>query len=346
MTNRGISSPTFLLTSPATCDILNTEIYGRGDADMRKKIRIVRLSVLLLLLLLAAFSALSVMLSPNGAFARLLKSTHVETEAPEQYGAFHIAFLAVFLLLVVLTFAFHTRIPQERLDTVIFAFGCFFFVMELYKQLYYHAVIGNGFYDYSVLPLQLCSYVLYLYLLLPLLPEGRCKDVLYRFAAFYQTAAGAIVMFCPLFYDELARSVHTMLWHIAMVVSGVIILLVRGYGRRYFCEVLPAAGVFLALYASGLLLNVVLHPLTANSAGPLNLYYLSLYEETNNLIIGDVRDAVGWFPAVLTYAVLLTFVCVTAVWLAGFVTNAVKRKIQNGKGDASDVEAEQYAERK
>ena len=313
---------------------------------MDKRTRIVRFSVLAGLLLLALIAVSSVILSPNGAFARLLARTHIETEAPAQYGAFHILFLVVFALLVALTFAFHMRIPRERLDSVVFAFGCFFFVMELYKQLYYHAVIGNGYYDYSVLPLQLCSYVLYLYLLLPLLPEGWCKDVLYRFAAFYQTAAGAIVMFCPLFYDELARSVHTMLWHIAMVVSGVMILLVRGYGRRYFREVIPAAGVFLVLYALGLILNIVLHPLTENSAGPLNLYYLSLYEETNNLIIGDVRDAVGWLPAVLTYAVLLTFVCVTAVWLAGFITDFVKRRLKKGKGDACDVEDEQYTARK
>ena len=307
---------------------------------MKKKKTIVRLAVLTGLFLLALYAVLSVTLVRNSLVLRFLTLTHREIAEPAQYGTFHLAFLGGFAALLLLSVILHTRVTRETLDSIVFIFGCFFFGMELYKQLYYHTVLGNGHYDFSVLPLQLCSYVLYLYLLLPFLREGRLKDVLYRFAALYQTAAGAIVMFCPLFYNELARSVHTMLWHIAMVVSGVLILFVRGYGRSYVRDVFPAAGVFLALYAFGLTLDAVLHPFTENSSGPLNLYYLSPYEETNNIIIGDVRDAYGWLPAVIAYALLLTFVCVSAVWLVGFLAVLIKRRLNGEGGETNGKRAE------
>lgn len=308
---------------------------------MERKKRIVRLCVFGGLLCLAAILVLWVYLSPSGALAGLIGQTHLELDRrPPQYGLFHIVCLAIFTVLVVSAFALHTRIPKRYLDDIVFSAGCFFFLIELYKQLYYHTVLGNGHYNFSILPFQLCSYILYLCLLLPLLAEGRVKDVLYRFAAFYQTAAGAIVMFCPLFYKQLALSVHTMVWHIVMVTVGVLILLLRGYGRRYFREILPAVGIFLGVFAFGLSLNVLLEPLTVNSAGELNLFYLSPYAETNNLIIADVRDALGLFPAIVTYAVLITTVCVNAVWIAGRIALLVKDKIQKRREGEACVRAE------
>lgn len=294
--------------------------------------RRVRLFTVTGLVLLAAVAAVAVLLDPEGFLARLLFLTHREIARPKMYGTFHLAFFGTTVLILGLIFAFHEKIPKNRLDDIVFAAGIFLFFSELYKQLYYHTVLGNGHYNFSILPLQLCSYVLYLYLLLPLLPEGRVKNTLYLFTAFYQTAGGCVVMGCPLFYPQLALSVHTMLWHIVMISVGVLILLLRGYGERYFGEILPAAAVFLSVYVFGMILNVALAPLTVHSAGPLNLFYLSPLEETHNIIIADVRRAIGWFPAVVTYAVLITAVCVNAIWAVGFAVRKIKATVSKRKG--------------
>ena len=292
----------------------------RNEISRNTRVRIVRLSILLGVLLVGTALAFLAFLLPDGPVTKFLYATHKIFPAPEMYGGFHLAFFGATLLLLVGIFALYRRIPAERLDDIVFCAGLVLFVMELYKQLYYHTVLGNGYYNFAILPLQLCSYVLYLYLLLPLLPEGRVKNALYLFAALYQTAGGCVVMGCPLFYYQVSLSVHTMLWHIVMIT----VVLLRGYGKSYFREVLPAAGVFLGVYAFGMALNVLLAPLSENSVGPLNLFYLSPLEETHNLIIADVRNAIGWFPAVVTYAVLITVVCVNAVWLLGWVTRRIE----------------------
>ena len=226
------------------------------------------------------------------------------------------------------------RITQEVLDRTVFLFGIFFFLLEAYKQAYYHAVLGGGTFQVSVLPLQLCSYILYLALLIPILPEGRIKDALYCFAGLYETVGGVVVMAYPLFYRELSLSVHTMLWHTAMVAVGVLILAVRGYGRSYTREVLPSLGIFLGIFAVGLSLNVILSPDRAVGGAPLNLFYLSPYGVTNMFLIGDVRDALGLPMAAATYAFLL-LLGVSALWLLGRLVHMGKSRTQR-KGGNSD----------
>ena len=303
----------------------------RTKRDMERAKRRVRTYIVIGLLIFGVLLSVLTLRKPDGVMRAFLAWTHREIEVPEMYGGFHLAFLAVLFASVGGVLGFGRRMPKEYLDDVVFSAGILLFFAELYKQLYYHTVLGNGHYNFGILPLQLCSYVLYLYLLLPLLPEGRGKRTLYLFAAFYQTAGGCVVMFCPLFYKELSLSLHTMLWHIVMVAVGLLILSLRGCGERYLPEILPAAAVFLAVYGFGMLLNVLLAPLTVHSPAPLNLFYLSPLEKTYNLIIADVRNAVGWFPAVVTYAVLLTAVCVNAIWLVLRAVRSIEKRVTRGK---------------
>ena len=304
-----------------------------------KAVRWVRGGIVIVLLLFAAAISFQAFADPDGAVSSFLKWTHREIAFPPMYGGFHIAFLVLTALLVGLVLAFYRRISRARLDDIVFCSGIVLFLLELYKQLYYHTVLGNGYYNFGILPLQLCSYVLYLYLLLPLLPIGRVKHTLYLFAAFYQTAGGCVVLFCPLFYRQLSLSVHTMLWHVVMTTVGLLILLVRGCGTYYRREILPAALVFLSVYGFGMTMNVLLAPLAEHSAAPLNLFYLSPLEETHNLIIADVRNALGWFPAVVAYAVLITGVCVNLIWLVARAVRVTeergrrRRETKNGEKD-------------
>lgn len=290
-----------------------------------------RLAVLLALLLCGAGIAVWAMADPDGIVRAFLDLTHFEIEKPPKYGVLHLLILAVTVLLTVFAGIMAVRITKERLDGIVFVIGVLFFVLELYKQLYYHTVLGNGHYNFAVLPFQLCSYALYLYLLVPLLPEGRVKSALYGFTAVYQTLGGGIVLAIPLFYKELSLTVHTVVWHILMVVGGFLILFCRGYGKRYVSELLPPLLIFLSVFTLGIVLNVVLDPYTESSAGVLNLFYLNPYGVTNNFLIGDVRNAFGWFPAVLTYIGLITVPGANLVWLIARAVYCVGKR--NGKGD-------------
>lgn len=295
---------------PRMQTLSQTEEYRASPYRVRRRI-LFGLLAAALLLSVCAFAF------PDGAVVRLLRFTHYEWEIPAKYGAFHLCFWGLTAVLSVLGVISHGKINARRLDDIVFAAGCLLFFLELYKQLYCHTVLGNGFYNFGVLPLQLCSYSLYCYLGAPLLREGKRKEALYLFSALVQTVGGCVVMGCPLFYKEATLCVHTMLWHTVMIGVGILILSVRGYGRQYPREILPTLGIFLAVLALAQILNILLYPYTAGSEQPLNLFYLSPYERITYILVADVRETLGWFPAVMTYAIGFIAIGIHGAWLFG-----------------------------
>ena len=284
-----------------------------------RKPRFVRLMVVAGLLALAAGTHLAVLLRPDGVVARLIRSTHVTWPRPAIFGPYHLVMLGLCLGLMVAVALLYRRFPRERLDSLLFGAGLVLFVLEWYKQLYYLVVLTGGRYNFGILPLQFCSYSLYLYLLIPFLREGNIKNALLDFVGLYLTMGGCIVMAYPTLYVELALSLHTMLWHTVMIGVGMLVLLVRGYRKPYWREMLSASVVFLATVCVAIVLNFVLTPYATESYQPLNLFYISPYIQSHYIIIGDVQRAFGWAASVAVYVLMFVFVGANVVWLVGRV---------------------------
>ena len=276
-----------------------------------------RLSALLSICLLCALAIFDTLQNPDGITVSLLRATHAVTPRPSIFGSFHLTMLGLFIALVVLLLLLRHKIDGKHLDSIVFVCGLVLLVMEVYKQLYWWAILGNGHYNFGILPLQFCSYALYLFLLIPLLPEGRVKDALYAFCALYQTMGGCIVMAYPMLYTQVALSYHTMIWHTLMIGVGVLILCKRSYGKRFLREMLPTAAVFLLTMAVATAGNLWLTPYAALSPQPLNLFYMSPYQTNSYILISDVRNAFGWFPSLLCYAMLFVCVGATVMWGLG-----------------------------
>lgn len=280
---------------------------------------------------LMAVVCLEATLRPDGLFATLVRMTHALWDKPRIFGTYHLTALIVCFSVTIGVLILAKRLPDARLDGVVFTVGTVLLLMEVYKQLYYHIILGNGHYNFAILPLQFCSYALYLFLLIPLLPQGKVKDTLYAFCALYQTMGGCIVMAYPVLYAEISLSIHTMLWHTLMIATGILIGRKRGYGQRYLGEMLPATAVFAGTVIVASLLNVLLTPLTEHSAGALNLFYMSPYIPTHYVIIGDVWEAFGWFPALLCYVALFVFVGATLIWAVLWLARRLEGLLEKKK---------------
>lgn len=245
---------------------------------------------------------------------RALQSTDQVIEKPRAFGAFHLVcfFLCVALSVVAGVFG---SIRKSCTDRLVLLSGLFLLILELYKQLYGCFVLmqGKG-YDFSIFPFQFCSLPLYLYLVVPWLREGRGKDLLYRFLGLYATMGGCLVMAYPAFYDRASLCIHTMLWHTAMIATGVLILFSRGYGKSWRHEVLATSPVFLLSLGMATFLNLLLTPYAQNSPKPLNLFYMSPYQGTNFWVVREVRQAFGWGASLICYILLFVFVGATTVF--------------------------------
>ena len=276
----------------------------------------------LALLLLSAAILILAFFFPNGFIKDVLLLTHHTVQKPRIFGAFHLISLAFCIALTVAVFIFHKKLPRRYLDLTVFSSGAVLLLLEVYKQLYHHLILGNGHYNFGILPLQFCSYSLYLFLLVPLLPESKIKRTLYSFCALYQVMGGCIVIGYPTLYKELPLSLHTILWHTVMIITGVLIMKHLDLGRRFFGELLPSTAVFLFTAAVAVSLNFLLTPYTANSPAPLNLFYMSPYESNNYFLVSQVRTAFGWLPSLVCYLLLFILVGAPLVWLVAWLTQS------------------------
>lgn len=281
---------------------------------MAVKTRIVALSSLGILGTLLLLGAWELSRGRAAWLYDLLLSSNIPCDKPDPFGSFHLVWLSLCVLLSLLLGIWGNRRGKHVTDTAVLCAGGVLLLLEAYKQLYSFFVLNGQQYDFSIFPFQFCSLPLYLYWIVPFLREGRLKETLYQFLAFFGTMGGCLVMAYPRFYDSLALSVHTMLWHTVMIAAGVLILFSRGYGRSWVREVLPSSTVFLISVAVATVLNVTLRPLALTSPNPLNLFYMSPYENTYFLLIRDVQASLGWLPSLICYMLLFIFVGATLVF--------------------------------
>ena len=276
-------------------------------------------------------SILLLNLTEDSLLLTLLRSTVLELQqTPRAFGVFHLLCLAACVILTIALGAWAWRIPEGRVERVtdltVFAAGMLFLIMELYKQLFATFVIRNGIYDYSIFPFQFCSLPLYVCPIVPFIRNREVKRAFYCFLALFATVGGYIVVGYPRFSPHFTLCIHTMLWHTVMVILGGFLLILQRVGKDFHRDFLPAAAVFGWSMMIATALNLLLQERAAATGSVLNLFYLSPYGETAFLVIRRIRAAFGWFPAVLSYAILFCVAGALPLWLLGRFFTKIRKK--------------------
>lgn len=88
-----------------------------------------------------------------------------------------------------------TQNQRKKNRWLIFGIGLFLLISELYKQLFYTYVVGEGSYQYDRIPFQLCSIPMYVCLIVPWLKEGKAKRALYTFTGSFGFMGGFVSYF-------------------------------------------------------------------------------------------------------------------------------------------------------
>lgn len=116
----------------------------------------------------------------------------------------------------------HTK-TKTTFSTFFLACGLLMAASEIWKQVYLTFGINGGSYDWWYFPFQLCSMPMYLLLVLPHLKEGRLRHVLLSFLMCYGTLGGVAVFAdtSGLHYPVLSLTVHSYLWHLLQIVTGI-----------------------------------------------------------------------------------------------------------------------------
>ena len=248
----------------------------------------------------------------------LLRTTPRLDVRPEPFGAFHMIFVAVILLLGMAMILLRRYLPkgEGNLKKMLILFGVGLLLLETGKQIVYsYTAEGGWLYNWDRFPFQFCSTPIYVALAAMLLPPCKVRQALLCFLATYSPVAGCAVLFYPspdVFHEILFLDVHTMLWHGAMLAFGLYLWLTEAV-KPSLKTALMAAVVYLPLPCIALALNEL--EIATGFAGDFtfNMFYVARDGRCSIPVL-------SWIQANAPYAVFFVSYVLTLGTGGGLVT--------------------------
>lgn len=213
------------------------------------------------------------------------------------YGIANIAICILTIVFSCFFFRWGNHSTLRTIKKVVFAFGIFFFCLELYKQLFFHVFEKRDGYKWSIFPFQFCSMPLYFCLIAPFLCNKGRKWIL-SFLAFYGFLGGVSVLIFPktVMSIEVTITMQSLIWHGAMVVLACYLIGACHFGKRYK-ELLPGTIVFLLITIVALIMNIVFEQLKIKYqlSDTFNMFFISPYYKSTILVLSTIWEKTNWY---------------------------------------------------
>lgn len=228
----------------------------------------------------------------------LLERTAWPMTAPTPYGVFHICFTAAGLTAAVfLAYYASKKLTKARISWLLFGCGVFLGASEIWKQLFLYYIVNNGTYDWWYFPFQLCSLPMYFCLLLPLVRSEGKRRIVYTFMQDFNLLGGIMALAEPsgLFHPYWLLTLHGLIWHLLLIFMGLAIAFSRqsDLSLKGFLKTLPLFGVCCGI--------AVLINRTAKPLGQADMFYISPYYPSVQVIFHEIALALGITPGNLIY---------------------------------------------
>ena len=191
----------------------------------------------------------------------------------------------------------NTHIHQQKFDRIMLISGVILLIGELYKQLMNFYVVNDHVYDWWIFPFQLCSLPMYLCPLLILIHNEKRHRILCTFLLDFNMMGAVATFIDPsgIFHPYWMLTLHGILWHLMLIFVGFVIIFSHeaDLTTRGFLRTLPLFAFF-CLAAE--VLNGILHRFSA-----ANLFYISPWEMSTQLLFGDIDRILGRPIGILLY---------------------------------------------
>lgn len=169
-------------------------------------------------------------------------------------------------------------------DFLLYLLCGFFVFSEVCKQILLTKY--QGYYDWWYFPFQLCSMPIYLLPLHLFSKNERIREMTGTFLIDYGMMAGILVFLdtSGFHYPIEILTVHSYLWHILMIVMGILLLRRVKLSKRSFIDAFHLY-LFLAMIAE--ILNILFRK------EGIDMYYLSPFYPMSQIVYKDVRILFG-----------------------------------------------------
>lgn len=239
--------------------------------------------------------------------AKILAFLDSSMPRPNMYGAFHLFFFILSVVLGVVLCIFCKKPNKKFIRRLLFWTSAAVIILEIYKQINYSFSYTDGIrYDYQwyAFPFQFCSTPMYIGLLASLIKNDKLHKSLCAYLATFALFAGLCVMFYPgdIYTQTIGINIQTSICHGSMITLGIY-LLGSGYVKREHKTLLKAIPVFVSLVLIAVVMNEIafLSGLTASET--FNMFFISPHCDPSLPVYSLVQGVVP-FPFCLVIYIL------------------------------------------
>ena len=262
----------------------------------------------------------------------LIRMTAAPMQKPHAYGAFHLTFFIVGLIIVIpLALILSKKLSKRQSDFTLFSIGCLLLASEIYKQLFYTYIYGGGEYQWYMFPFQLCSIPMYVCLLLPWINKPVIKSTMYGFLASYGLMGGFVSYIAPgtMCREYYAMTIHSFSWHMILIFIGLFAAL-SGFAGKKLKNYLYVVISYYGMCVISLIINLLCYDKIGKNGSTVNMMYVGPHRSVL-VVCRDICDKFGWVANFFVYTIALSF-CAFLFYAAFVLLNKFIRK--NKRSDA------------
>jgi len=265
-------------------------------------------------------------------FEKLLYMLQLEMNTPKAFGWFHLMWIGITVVLLIILFKLRKRYNEKQLKIVLGVFGIIALIFEVIKQLIwsfnYDIVkdIVSWDYQWYAAPFQLCTTPIFVSIICLFLKESKIRNALLSYMAFVTILGGLITILIPdsCFVSDTLINIHTMWLHCGSFVVSVY-LIMSGAVKLNKQSLINAFKVFIIFVLIAEILNVSIYNMNILNGEDFNMFYISPYFVSALPVFSTLQ-------ANLTFAIYL-IIYIIAVCLGATVVYGISCGIKNIKNN-------------
>ena len=254
-------------------------------------------------------------------------------QIPTSFGWFHLMFVGITVLLTVFLCLKFRDCDDKIFRRIVLITWIVIVVLEVLKQLVF-AFEYDGYtvtwkYQWYIFPYQLCDTPTYVLPLIAFIKEGKFRNALMSYLAFFAMFGGLVVFIYPnnVFASTTLINFQTMIHHGSQIAMGVFFAVRnrRNFNLGFFLKAIP---VFAALVSVAIILNESMYGyVSTNAPGDVfNVFYISRHFPCTLPILSEVYKAVPYPVFCLIYILGFALVAFVVYNIEKLIISLVGRK--------------------
>ena len=243
-------------------------------------------------------------------FEKLLYNLQGTMETPLPYGWFHMSWILLTLVAIIILFLLRKKYNEKQLKIVLGIYGIITFILELTKQLIWsfnvdlNTLAITWDYTWYAAPFQFCTTPMYVSLICLFLKKNKIRDSLLSYIAFYTILGSFMTIIIPssCFTSDILINIHTMYLHCGSLVLSVYLLIIKEVKINYN-NLLFGFIVFLIFVIIANTLNISFYNLGILGDETFNMFYISPYFISSLPVYNTIQEHLPYVFYLMIYII-------------------------------------------